>query len=243
MRKFSKNEQDIIKRIVAIANESLSYVLINAYGDIFYQRKVEYAPNTTNLKYYRNIDVVSLDEILSVEKEIIETSVLIDYLVNNRYIYIIDESEEDNLPTIGGFDKQNLNPISKPISKEIAHVLTYSLRNRIFITQDLVELVNNKFMTIEEQSLNEAKIQTTNARKTIKLSIWAVVFSSLSIVVAVSMPIYYTSTIKVDKSQIVEIKNEENLRNKKVIDQLNSVNLKMDSILVVNRKHANKEKK
>lgn len=170
MRKFSLYEQDIIRWVVEQSNGTTFYILINAYKDIFYRKKVKYRPNTDVLIFYRDIDTVEdPNEILSVYSEIVETSLLIDYLFKNRYVQVI-ESADTPIDVIGGFDADRLNPINKPISPEISKILTYSCQNAIFVSQDLKELVDNDFKTIEELSLEEARKQTIAAKESLDLT-------------------------------------------------------------------------
>ena len=64
MRKFSNSEQNVIRRLVSHATASLSYVLINEYNDVFYQRKVEY--KSGQLVFYKDIATFhDVDDILS----------------------------------------------------------------------------------------------------------------------------------------------------------------------------------
>ena len=93
MRSFSIEEQRVINRIVNDASRSLQYVLINAYYDIFYNNKVDFnVQEPGHLIFYREIDSVNIDNLLSVQQQIIIQSRLIQYLADNRLIYLIENN-------------------------------------------------------------------------------------------------------------------------------------------------------
>ena len=240
MRKFSEFEKECIRYIVNLSRNNLSFVLVNAYNDIFYREKIEYKINTTHLKFYRDIDNVSVDEILSIEKEIVIKSLLIKYLVDNRYIFLVNDTTSDQDITLGNFLKDGLIPFQKDISPEISEVLSYSALNRIFVSFDLVYLVENGFRTIEDEALEESRKQTEKAGETIKLSGWAIFISSVSILVAILVPICYNSTIKVDYNQEKRILIKDSLRNRDIINHLESIETKIESIQIIKKSHNKK---
>lgn len=176
MRHFSENEKKTIKSIVEQSSSS-QYVLINAYGDIFYSKKVEFDYKNRQLVFYRDIDSVELDDILAVEHEILERSILIKHLIDNRYIYLIDDNSENEITSVGGFLKDGLTPIKKVINKEVSDILYTCANHRVFVGQDLIELYKNGFKSIEDATLDEARKQTKISKNTLRISLLALLFS------------------------------------------------------------------
>lgn len=176
MRHFSATEKTTIKSIVEQSSSS-QYILINAYGDIFYSKKVEFDHKNCQLVFYRDIDSVELDDILSVEHEILERSILIKYLIDNRYIYLIDDNSVNEITSIGGFLKDGLIPIKKDISKEVSDILYKCANHRVFVGQDLIELYKNGYKSIEDAAIDEAREQTKLSKRTLFVSILALLFS------------------------------------------------------------------
>ena len=205
MRKFSQTEQKIIINLVNHANGNLSYVLANAYNDIFYQRRVKYS-NGELVFYLENVNALSdLDDILSIEKEIIDISILIDYLIKNRYIIIIeDPSSADPLTEIGGFLTNGLTPVGKKIDSNVAKILDNAMNHRAFVSEDLVQLVQNNFKTVEDMALDEARKQTHYSRKSVIFAIIAVV---LSVIIPILSALLSSNVVKLDSGQYEQLYN------------------------------------
>lgn len=177
MRKFSEREKQAIKKMTDGATRSYSYVLVNSYDDIFYYRKVEfyYLEDQSKLVFLREKQQdVSADEILAIENDIMEISLLIDYLRSNGLIYLIDDDPNKEPETkIDNFDKTGLSvEIQKELDQKVARQLFESMNHRIFVGQTLKDYVANGFKTLDELALEEAQRQTqetqnllTEARK------------------------------------------------------------------------------
>ena len=163
---------------------SLSYVLINVYNDVFYKKKVEYKDG--ELWFYRkhsDLDGLNcVDELLSIEKEIIEVSFLIEYLKKTRLIYIIDDNTQEGnyLTSVGGFIKDGLMPIRKALDKTVCSILDEAMNNRVFVSTDLIQLVNDNFKTLEERALEESRKQTKYSRWSFMLALLALVISMIA---------------------------------------------------------------
>ena len=203
MRKFSPKEQVIIRNLVNQAGSSLSYVLANAYNDIFYRHKVEYN-NGFLIFYSEDISKITADDILAVEKEIIDTSFLLDFLKENRYIHIIDDDSQDQLDSIGGFFKDGLESISKKLDAKTSEIIVEALNHRVFISEDLVQLVNNDFKTIEEMALDEAREQTKYSRKSVRYAFIAII---LSIIMPFLSSLLSSNVVKLDSKQYEQLYN------------------------------------
>lgn len=205
MRKFSPIEQRTIRNLVNHANGNLSYVLANAYNDIFYQRHVKYSKGKL-IFYQEDVNTLNdVDDILSIEKEIIDISFLLDYLIKNRYINVIEDPSSANpLNEIGGFLADGLTPIEKSIDSSVAKILENALNHRVFISEDLIQLVNNDFKTVEEMSLDEARKQTKYSRKSVCYAFFAVI---ISIIMPIISTLLLSPTVKLDSRQFDQLYN------------------------------------
>lgn len=177
MRKFSDREKQAIKKMTDGVANSYSYVLVNCYDDIFYCRKVEfhYDEDQSILVFCKEKQQeISSDNILEIENEIMEVSLLIEYLRRNGLIYLIDDSSSEKPKRdIANFDKQNYPyEIQKELDQKVARELYQSMNHRIFVGQTLKDYVANGFKSLDEMALDEARQQTketcnllTEARK------------------------------------------------------------------------------
>ncbi len=225
MRKFSDREKEAIIAIVRGAAQSHNYVLCNVYNDIFHQKQVEFiAANSGELVFYRqNVANFNMDEMFEVENEIMEVSLLIDYLRENGLIYQIQNTGQNQLTSIGGFDKTGLMPAHMALDNNVSQILLDALNHRIFVGETLKDIVTNNFLSVEERLLseanrqansanvqaNEAIVQTKTARKQTWLSLFALFFSVISIIIGVMSSIWVaksiTMDVKIDTTQVKTI--------------------------------------
>lgn len=169
MRKFSDREKEAIKRMTEGVERSNSYVLVNSYNDIFYHRKVEfhYDEDQSALVFCREKMMdISSEEILAIENDIMEVSLLIDYLMKNGLIYLIkDTPGQKKQRDIANFDNTNLpQSIQKTLDQKVASILYESMNHRIFVGYTLKDYVTNGFKTIEDLALEEAQHQTQETK-------------------------------------------------------------------------------
>ena len=188
MKHFTQREQIIIRRI--IENAALdTYVLTNAFNDLLYGRGVAFDSQKGFLQFdpskYSNVS-----SILRVEREFIETALLIQYLINNQYIYLIVDSQETPLPWIGD---EISNPIGKQIPRDVAEIFINSFV-RIVVLNKLFD-VDNNFLTYEGQqlslaanSLSVANIQANYAKVTTYISIGTCVIAVLTLFATLFIP-------------------------------------------------------
>lgn len=163
MRKFSNLEQMAIRSMVSGDQNSHSYLPINAYQDIFYQKKIGFRDSACELIFYRHIDQIDHTEILEMESAIIEISLLLGYLEENRLIYYLHEDTrpEDKNHKIGIRDNETgVYEIRKSLDEGAYKHLVHAINHRIFVSQELKDMVANDFETIEEKSLKESRKQT-----------------------------------------------------------------------------------
>ena len=167
MRKFSEREQKAIQLMIDKTNGDYSFLLINIYNDIFYRKNVEYrhGKDKSELVFYRtSMEEVDHNKFLEIENEIMEISLLISYLRNNGLIYFIENTSVNELDTAGGFLKDGLLEVRMDLDSNIANILFDSLNHRVFVGYTLRDLAANGFKSIEERTLEEAKLQTIETK-------------------------------------------------------------------------------
>ena len=254
MRKFSLREQQVIRRLIEGTANSYSYILFNVYNDITYRRNVEfqYGKNKSQLVFYReNLDQVSPEELLEIENEIMEISLLISYLQGNGLIYLIENTSVNELNTAGGFLTEGLTAVGMDLDSNIAKILHDSLNHRVFVGYSLRELADNGYKSIEERTLEEARVQTQetqnmvgeakrqadaaviqageakqqtlSARKQTNLSVFALILSIFAIIVGVSSSIWVAKSITMDVK--IDSKQIET-----VTSNLNAISKQIDSV-------------
>lgn len=185
MRKFSEREKRVIGDLVRGTSQSFTYLAINAYGDIFYRKKVEfvYQPSPALNFYFQQSNIRTDEDVFSVTSEIYEISYLIDHLEREGLIhhFTVGINSEGPLNSISGFDKTGLSAVSVPLDPVVGKMLFDNLNYPVYVTQTLRELVENNFKTLEERSLDEAQLQTKEAQKQSCLSFIAVILALLTL--------------------------------------------------------------
>lgn len=166
MKTFSEKEQRILKYIVRNRNSN-TFVLANVFNQWFDQTGVSFNVDTGAIIYDLNGDV-DIDRILKDEHGIIEVALLVKYLVDKGYIYVIQDSKgEIDIKKLG----KNLSGtnIFHTLPKDIVTIIKQSLY-RVFVANDLVELVNNEFQSIETRQMLLAISQLTQAQEQLNVS-------------------------------------------------------------------------
>ena len=240
MRRFSEREQKAIQLMINGTNGDYSYLLINVYNDIFYQKKVEFrhGKDKSWLVFYRaSMNEVAHNEFLEIENEIMEISLLISYLRGNGLIYLIENTSVNELDSVGGFLKDGLGEILMEIDSNIANILYESLNHRVFVGYTLRDIASNNFKSIEVRTLDEAKRQAEAATiqaqeaaeqtKTAKKQTW---LSYLAIFIAIAAIIIGVfSSIWVAKNVVMDVK-VDSTQVEAVTRQLNEIGNKVDSL-------------
>lgn len=183
MRRYSDTEKDTIKRIISDSS-NLTYVLVNAYNDIFYAKKVEYQYKGGGklIFYKKDITDFAVNELFEIENEILEVSLLLNHLEREGLIYLIEDSSDNNkLDIIGGFPTENLVPVGKSLDTNINEILHRSCNHRVFVNQTLKDLAMNDFKTVEDMTLEKACIQTELAWGAVICSVITMVLSLIAI--------------------------------------------------------------
>lgn len=216
MKVFTEEEKRHLEYIIRISdgNEN-GFVIANLYGDYFHDYKVRYYFGSGQLTFYRNIDSLETDDILGVERFIVERTYLIQYLIDNEYIMPVDDEQQNSngLQYLGEFNTDGLSSIVKRISPEIAKIIdAYSLK-RAYISNKLVQLVSNNFLSIEEQMLEEAKKQTDNSRKALRYSIVTTILAVLTFFASIVIPFCSDRCQKNDEQELNNVKKQDSQQN------------------------------
>lgn len=187
MRCFSIEEQRVINYIVNNASRSLQYVLVNAYYDVFYINKVVYnVQNPRQLTFYRDYTSIDLDEIISIQQQIIIQSRLIQYLVDNRLVYLIENNSVNEIGNVANFTTEGLTAINVPIDSITAEIIQDALHHYIIVTQDLKNLVANGYISDEERRHQE---QIQKAEQANKIAIRSYRLAMCAFLAAIIIPI------------------------------------------------------
>lgn len=196
MKHFTEREKRIINGILhGVAYDT--YVLTNAFMDILDNHGIAFDSKTKCLLFDAERKY-EISDILQVERDFIETALLIQYLIDNQYIYIIKDNNEPPLSVIGDKSK---NPIAKEVPEDIAAIFIKT-QNRIVAMNKLYDLVRNNFTTYEEQqltlarqqldvaigALEEARKQSKSAKTTMWLSVVAIVIAILTLLATIFIP-------------------------------------------------------
>ena len=212
MRKFSAREQQVIQLMIEGSNHSHNYLPINVYNDIFYRKKVEflYGEDRSYLVFYRqNTSSVTPNELFEIENDIMEVSLLLSYLCDNGLIYLIEDTDTNKLSKAGGFLKGGLTAISKELDPKISNILFESLNHRVFVGNTLKEIAANKFKSIEERTLEEAKRQSASAKRQTRLSYIAILIAIVAPIIGSYISFWSSknmvTNVKIDSCQTASI--------------------------------------
>ncbi len=154
-RSFSQYEQNTIRTIVNNASNSVAYLLVNAYNDIFYYTNVEYVNGALHIHYSEeDFNTLDSDSSLTIQKAVIIRTLLLRYLVENQYIYLVEDLNIQNPTTdIKLANKNNKKyDLEVDVPEDIADFLN-KLHRRVIVSEELVVLVNDNFMTPEDKLL------------------------------------------------------------------------------------------
>lgn len=172
----------------------MQYLPLNAFDYIFQNNKIElHSQNPDELIFYfENQNSIDIDKCTAISKELIEIGVLIEYLRQEGLIvkYSIGTATSQN-SSIAYQHSNYQHPLSVEIPSKIGEILLSCATTPIFVTENLIELVNNDFKTYEDISLEEArkqtekaKIQTDNSFKAIKIAFASIIVSLVTFLIS-----------------------------------------------------------
>lgn len=213
MKQFSQEEKQLIYSIYQ-AKDSNNYVLANIFNNwLFGEQAVgfDFEKNIMLFDFSKN---PSVDDTLDIQKDIIHTALLVKYLEQEGYIYIIEDNATVNKSTTLGpsFKKSLIVNLPPDIMNIISRTTC-----RVYVSYALIQLVENDFKTYEElqliasnnqlktssqqlsaseaqleevrQQTNEAKEQTIEAKIQTKKSTGSLVFSGLTFLASLITPL------------------------------------------------------
>lgn len=234
MRLFNLKEKTIIQQLINGTVNSLAYLPINVFNDIFHSRDVGFIGESTMELVFPNIENGSINEFLTIYNDILERALLIDYLEKEGLIYIIPTSTSDyKHKTIGNVIK--LNRIAMKIDQSIGEILLKCINRPVYVSETLKDYVNNGFKSLEDLALEETKKQT-------KYSFYAVILAFVAIII--SMLQMYKESYNETKSEELSVPingilnyMQNNLNNKldATINNTTEIKAKLcDSIVIKN---------
>lgn len=155
-RSFSEYEQRTIRLLVEKAGNSVDFLLVNVYNDLFLFTNVAYIENELHFFYKKK--EYALDNngkyTLSVKKDLIVKTLLLKYLVDNRYIYLVDQANVQGRHNDIHFnnEKDAQYEVVVDLPQDIVEFLNNSKRI-VIVSEELKALVQNDFVTPEERLL------------------------------------------------------------------------------------------
>ncbi|MBP5724792.1 MAG: hypothetical protein J6X18_14610, partial [Bacteroidales bacterium] len=146
MRYFNKIEQDFLQKI--IKEGSIISLLYKEFPNADFQiidNKIDlYVQNVQNTQ--------DIESVLPIQERMAIFMNLLDYLQKEGLIYLLHEHNDHSGDTkVGGHthtEKEKAYPIGDPNLKK--YIISYSF-SRIFVTEDLIDLVNHKFSHKEDR--------------------------------------------------------------------------------------------
>ena len=192
MKQFDAQEQHWIWQICQIG-ESDNAVLTNVFADVLFDKGVAINLESGDLLYdwekYKE-----LNNIIAIQKIIIKRALLIKYLEEHNYIYIINDSP-DSIPVVGDTFETS---IVQKLPTEIADILRRTTY-RIYVDSSLRAFINQSFKTTDEITIEEAKKQTKYARYTLVATV-----ISLIVTFAVSIITLLISPSKKQAKELIQ---------------------------------------
>lgn len=178
MRLFNQSEKRIINQLVVDGTNSLMYLPINVFNDIFISRDIGF-DSTSGMELvfpYNENGVPTPAELIPIYNEVLERALLIDYLEKEGLVYIVPASSSVNSLTHVG-NVVRLNRVSMQINPSIGNILLKCMNRPLYVSETLKQYVESSFKSLEEQSLDESKKQTKYSYLALLLSILAIVVS------------------------------------------------------------------
>lgn len=213
MEYFNKREQLALTQIVKNA-DSDTYVLANIFNEALNGTGYSFDLQTGDL--ITSTQVAGVHDILSVQKKLIEIALLVKFLEDNHYIYLIsDASSTGTIDKLGTIPNGTL--IAQKMPDDIKQLINKTI-SRVYVSQNLIELVKNGFMTYETSqmviSMEQLKVSTKALDEAIKQS----KFSDQLVKEAKAQTDYIAN-------QVDQLKDQTNV----LKDQLNEIKKQTDS--------------
>lgn len=178
-KQFSSKEKHILQFIYLHRNDP-TFVLVNVFNEWFDRAGVSFDVETGDILYsLQDINEADVYKMLSDESGIVEIALLIKYLVDNHYIYLIEKDKEDLPKKLGG--NWSRLTISNKLPPAIVEIIRQTFR-RLYVSYDLIFFVENGFKTDEDLQLLKASENLKASKKQIYISRWSLAVSALALV-------------------------------------------------------------
>ncbi len=178
-KQFNRREKALITSIYN-AKDSNTYVLTNVFEQ-WMDPAGAIRFDLAKGKLIFDLDIYKeANEILNVKKSIISTALLVKYLEDENYIYIIQDDTNAGQPNYVG--AQNIRtPLIVDVPIEIGNIIKRSLYN-VYVSYDLIALVENGFRTYEDLQLIQASTSLEAAKIQIKIGLASLFVSALALI-------------------------------------------------------------
>lgn len=178
-KQFSDKEKRIIKYIY-LHRDDPTFVLANVFYEWFDRSWESLDLITGEVEHgIQDINDARVYDILSEETRIIEVALLIKYLVDKGYIYLIIKDKED-LPRKLGANRSKIS-VANSLPKDIVDIVRQAFR-RVYVSYDLVFFVEHEFKTYEDLQLTQAAENLEASQKQIRISRGSLLVSTLTLV-------------------------------------------------------------
>ena len=180
MRKFNENEKKCIVKLIELnqsTNALSKKISFKSLQHFLYKEFIEEKvlfnacdEGEPCLYFYRNENKFNCNEVDDFFYRLVEFVVLIQILKDNGLIYLFEDDRE--LLTFPNLDNNNnklfyekcaqngLVPIKNKLDGNVAKLLLKCINSSVYVSQSLIDLVKNDFLSVEEKNLEEAKVQT-----------------------------------------------------------------------------------
>ena len=144
MRSYNEIEKRTIRLLVEQGYGSSSYLAINAFNDIFYRNNVGFEQdkkgNYSLVFYYSDTSSADSHAMMEVEQELVTMALLIESLIEQKYITLISNNPSNQITSIDGFDKTGLQGIQMSMDRHIGDLIVLYANNGAFISESLKDL-------------------------------------------------------------------------------------------------------
>lgn len=197
MRTFSDFEKKIIKRMIELDRQAGSLIVLNNIMDslskeIGLQNHWHItATSRTNVSIHIREELVGHTAQISMQeiedkiwKFVLTTFKLLEYLEDNKLIYLLGNSRATSIGNI----QSDVKYVECDFLEEEAKILVYNyIGKRIYVTEDLKELARSNFKS-KEQIDREKELRYTRI---------ALLIAFLGILASILAPFWLTSTVRI----------------------------------------------
>jgi hypothetical protein len=232
MRAFDDFEKGILRKLKLYYESGILQNYISLLDDQFENKEIvinkthnivtigfdydKYMPSSSN-----GAHTIS-DEVNNISIILIRTIFLLKYLEENGYVFLFHESKQSTSPNKHSRITSSKIPISHEIAdKNVCEIIINYFTKTILISQAILELVNDNFISKEEirhnenikisnDNLYEAKISVKLAEKSIESAKEGLYLSQRSIKISEENLSEVQRSIKISEDNLVEAKKDVN---------------------------------